>query len=188
MGLAAMFRQTTVALIAATCLTAGTAAMADSDPVAWTLATPSGDSVSFPGEQDGPVILLFWATWCPFCKALMPHLQSIAYEYHDDALTIYAIHFRDDDGDPVGFVKANGYDFEVLLDGGEVAAAYGVHATPGLLVFDRDNREVFDVYDAMDDFNSRYTLPEGLKNRQKAARKAPFWAAEIRKALDAATR
>jgi thiol-disulfide isomerase/thioredoxin len=134
------------------------------------------------------VILLFWATWCPFCKALMPHLQSIAYEYPDDALTIYAIHFRDDDGDPVGYMRANGFDFTVLLDGGEVAAAYGVHATPGLLVFDRDNRKVFDIYAAMEDFNSRYTLPEGLKNRQKAARKAPFWAAEIRKALDAATR
>jgi len=188
MGPAAMFRQIAFTLIAATGLTAGTAVMAADAPVSWTLETPTGNSVSFPDERDGPVILLFWATWCPFCKALMPHLQSIAYEFPDDALTIYAIHFRDDDGDPVGYMRANGFDFAVLLDGGEVAAAYGVHATPGLLVFDGNNRKVFDIYAAMEEFNARYTLPEGLKNRQKAARKAPFWAAEIRKALDTAAR
>ncbi|MGI9341459.1 MAG: TlpA family protein disulfide reductase [Gammaproteobacteria bacterium] len=183
-----MFRPIAFALIAATGLTAVGPAMAADAPVTWTLQTPAGASVSFPEAREGPVILLFWATWCPFCKALMPHLQSIVYEYPGDALTIYAIHFRDDDGDPVGYMRANGFDFTVLLDGGEVAAAYGVHATPGLLVFDRDNHKVFDIYDAMDEFNSTYTLPDGLKNRQKAARKAPFWAAEIRKALDAASR
>src|SRR3546814_9228256 len=31
-----------------------------------------------------PTVVLFWATWCPYCKALMPHLQSMLDEYGND--------------------------------------------------------------------------------------------------------
>ena len=156
---------------------AGTAAPA------WSLQTPSGEIVSFPHEHDGPVILLFWASWCPYCKALMPHLQSMRYEYADDSLTIYAINFRDD-GDPLAYMQKQGFDFTLLLDGGDVAAAYDVHATPGLLIFDRENRVVLDLYDVMEDYNRMVILSDELNHGQKAARKAPWWAAQIRLALD----
>jgi len=152
--------------------------------VNWSLATPTGETVRFPHPHDEPVILMFWASWCPFCKALMPHLQSLLYEYPDDGLTIYAINFRDD-GDPVAFMQARGYEFNLLVDGGDVAADYAIHATPGLLIFDRNNQLVLNLYDVMTDSNEEMTLPTNLSARQKAARKAPYWAAEIRRALDA---
>ncbi len=113
----------------------------------------------------------------------MPHLQSLADEYPDEALTIYAINFRED-GDPTAFMESEGYDFTLLLEGGEVATAYGVHATPGLLIFDEDNRLVLNLYDVMERYNAQFTLADDLSYRQKAARKAPWWAARIREALD----
>ena len=47
----------------------------------WTLTSADGVPVTL-GEAvvEQPVILFFWATWCPYCKARMPHLQSIRLE------------------------------------------------------------------------------------------------------------
>ena len=66
----------------------------------WTLASAEGDSVRLSDEvQEQAVVLLFWATWCPYCKALMPHLQSLRLE-HGDSIKILAINFKDKDGVP----------------------------------------------------------------------------------------
>ena len=148
----------------------------------WTLQSASGETVTLSevvAEQ--PVIVLFWATWCPYCKALMPHLQSLRLEYGDE-IRVLAVHFRDDDGDPIAYMKNAGYDFTVLPDGGEVAKLNEVWGTPGLLIIDRDMVVRF----------NRYELPkldlsaagESPKHSKKAAYQAPYWAAELRKALD----
>ena len=61
-------------------------------------------------------------------------------------------------------------------DGGEFAKAYGVDATPGLLIFDKDDRLVLNLYDMIEEYNQMVTLPDDLSFKQKAAR--------IRRALD----
>ena len=148
----------------------------------WTLQSISGETVTLSEvAAEQPVIVLFWATWCPYCKALMPHLQSIRLEYGDE-VRVLAVHFRDDDGDPVAYMENAGYDFTVLPDGDEVAKLNGAWGTPGLLIIDGDMLIRFD----------RYELPkfdlsaagESPKHSKKAAYLAPYWAAELRKALD----
>ncbi len=145
------------------------------------LESPDGLEISLSevaGER--PTILFFWASWCPYCKALMPHLQSILLEY-GDSVTILAINFRDD-GDSVAFVEHAGYDFTVLPNGDEVAALYGVYATPGVIIVDQDLTIRFNLYalpsrdPPMEDASSSHA--------RKAAYRAPFWAAEIRKSID----
>ncbi|MCH7538346.1 MAG: redoxin domain-containing protein, partial [Proteobacteria bacterium] len=50
----------------------------------WTLSTPNGQAINLADEAEKQtVVLFFWVTWCPYCKALMPHLQSIRIEYGD---------------------------------------------------------------------------------------------------------
>ncbi len=148
----------------------------------WTLQTPDGDAVTLSkAVADRPVILLFWATWCPYCKALMPHLQSIALEY-GERIEIFAIHFRDDMGDPVAFIRDAGYDFTLLTDGNEVAEQNGIWGTPGVLVVDTDRRVRFDLYAL-----PKREFPGGgaaSSHSEKAALRAPYWAAELRKRLD----
>ena len=128
-----------------------------------------------------PVVLLFWATWCPYCKALMPHIQSIRLE-HGDEVRVLAVHFRDDKGDPAAFIENAGYDFTVLRNGNDTAKLYDVWGTPGLLIIDRDRHIRFNLYDL-----PKHEFPAGeedLSHSQKAAYRAPYWAAEIRKTLD----
>lgn len=145
----------------------------------WSLASSSGADVRLNEEiEEQPVVLFFWATWCPYCKALMPHLQSIRLEY-GDRIKILAINIKDD-GDPVAFIENAGYDFTVLPAGDAVADLYQVYGTPGLIVVDRQGRMRFDLRDVP-------RLPEASRksgHQARAAILAPYWASQLRTSLD----
>jgi len=147
----------------------------------WSLTTADNQVVRLSDvAQQQTTVLLFWATWCPYCKALMPHLQSIRLEYGDD-VEILAINIFED-GDPVSFMQKSGYDFTLLLNGDEVADDYGVTGTPAVFVLDHDRRIHFDLSKL-----PRLEPPDSGEppgHSRKAAFRAPFWAAEISKSLD----
>jgi len=110
----------------------------------WELVSSEGQTIRLSDEvKQQTTVLFFWATWCPYCKALMTHLQSMQLEYGED-IKILAINFREDD-DPVAFIENAGYDFTVLPGGDEVAAAYGIKGTPGLIIVDSGLRKNIDT-------------------------------------------
>lgn len=148
----------------------------------WTLQSQNGEIVTLSeAVSEQPVIVLFWATWCPYCKALMPHIQSIRLEYGDE-IKVLAIHFRDDKGDPVAYIENAGYDFTLLPDGDYVAKLNDVWGTPGLMIIDRDKFIRYDLYALPKlDLSAAGKSPAHSK---KAAHLAPYWAAELRKSLD----
>ncbi len=148
----------------------------------WRLATGDGSSIRLSQEvKEQPVVLLFWATWCPYCKALMPHIQSMRLEY-GDKVKILAIQINDKK-DAVAFIDDAGYDFTVFPHGDDVAELYEIHGTPGVILVDEDQLMQFDLRAL-----PRPEIPatdEKLSHGKKAAYLAPYWAAELRKALDA---
>ena len=148
----------------------------------WTLQSASGEAVTLSEvAAQQPVIVLYWATWCPYCKALMPHIQSVRLEYGDE-IRVLAVHFRDDKGDPVAFIERAGYDFTLLPDGDEVAKLSGVWGTPGLMIIDSERIIRFDLYSLPQlDLSAAGEPPA---HRKRAAYLAPYWAAELRKSLD----
>jgi cytochrome c biogenesis protein CcmG/thiol:disulfide interchange protein DsbE len=147
----------------------------------WSLESADGEVIRLSEEvSNQTTVLLFWATWCPYCKALMPHLQSIRLEYGDD-VRILAINFREK-GDPVGFIREAGYDFTILPDGDDVATAYEVWGTPGLIVVDAEQRIRFDLR-ALPRIQPPAEIESASRSAQ-AAYLAPYWAAELRKAID----
>jgi thiol-disulfide isomerase/thioredoxin len=148
----------------------------------WTLNTADGQPVNLQAiAKEQTTVILFWATWCPYCKALMPHLQSIRLEY-GESVRILAVSIKED-GDPVEFVTSAGYDFTVLPDGDAVADLYDVRGTPGVFVIDQERAIRFDLRKL-----PRIEPPDigkSASNSRKAAFRAPYWAAEIRKSIDA---
>jgi len=156
------------------------AALAEDIPApGFTLPDTNGEPVTLPRAHRGVDIYYFWASWCPYCKTLMPHLQSMRIEY-GDAVTVYALNIRDEEM-PEVFMLEHGYDFVLIPEADPVMEPYGVLATPALFLVDGRGKIRFNLYDMVFNDNSEY---ETLTQGQKAGRRAPYWAAEIRRQID----
>ncbi|MCF6299647.1 MAG: redoxin domain-containing protein [Proteobacteria bacterium] len=147
----------------------------------WVLTDTNGVKHHFPTDaKNKTTVIFFWATWCPYCKRLMPHIQSVLYQYQEQLdLQIYAMNINED-ADPLEYLTENGYDFLLFPKAEAVAKHYGIKGTPGLFVFDRKGKLQYDLRKVQ----SEHLLKEKhLPHWQKAAKKAPYWAAELRKTL-----
>jgi len=96
---------------------------------AFTLAKADGEEITLPRSHDGVDIYLFWASWCPYCKALMLQLEDMLVEY-DEGLTIYALNIRDDE-DPVKFMDERSYDFVLVPEADSIMELYEYKTNKG---------------------------------------------------------
>ncbi len=86
----------------------------------------------------GKVVLVnFWATWCPPCRAEIPDLEGLARRYGPHGLVILGI----DDEAPakiLPYVRQAGVNYPVLLDPGDrVHRLYSVEGIPMSFLYDR---------------------------------------------------
>jgi len=100
-----------------------------SDGSEWRLADHAGK----------PKLVMFWATWCPYCRKLMPGIAGLHEEFEGRGLEVVAVNFRDD-GDTDAYAREMGLDFDIVLDGDALAAQAGVTGTPTVFVLDGDDR------------------------------------------------
>jgi len=98
----------------------------------WTLQSQSGASVTLSEvAAEQPVIVLFWATWCPYCKKLQPGLESLYQDFKSDGLALVGISILEKEGAaPQKELEARGHSFITALNGETVAEWYGVQGTP----------------------------------------------------------
>lgn len=65
-------------------------------------------------EQRGKVVVvIFWATWCPYCKADMPRLQKLYETYRKRGLTVLAISIDDSAREVRAYLKGKHFTFPV---------------------------------------------------------------------------
>ncbi|MFT4583788.1 MAG: cytochrome c biogenesis protein CcmG/thiol:disulfide interchange protein DsbE [Gammaproteobacteria bacterium] len=109
----------------------------------WTLNDPSGSIVDFHRESaERPAVLLFWATWCPYCRALMPHLEKVRRDYATKGVDFYALNVWED-SDPVAYLSEHDHGFRLLLNADSVAKDYGIKGSPGLVVVNQAKNIVY---------------------------------------------
>ena len=118
-------------LLLLTCLNPIPAFAADEAAPAFTLKDATGEQVSLADYAGKPVILHFWASWCPYCKSVQPGLEALAAEYASREMVLVGINFREEKGvDPQQVLEDRGLHFRTLVHGEEVSRAYGVRGTP----------------------------------------------------------
>ncbi|MEI6779060.1 MAG: TlpA disulfide reductase family protein [Chloroflexales bacterium] len=101
------------------------------------LSTPDGTPVSLAGLRGHVVLVNFWATWCPPCRAEMPAIQAAYARYQGQGFTVVAVTANETPANVTSFFKERGLGFPALLDDGRVHTAYRASGLPSSFFIDR---------------------------------------------------
>lgn len=100
-----------------------------------------GKSVSLDDYKGKPLVLNFWAPWCPPCREEAPMLQQTYEKYKGKDIEFLMISIRDTDENVVNFMKENNLSFPVGLDTEAVLTTrYSVSGIPTTFFIDRDGK------------------------------------------------
>jgi thiol-disulfide isomerase/thioredoxin len=109
------------------------------------MKTVDGKSVNFPADYKGKVVLLdFWATWCPPCRAELPNVVAAYQKYHDKGFDVLSVSLDEPRQGPafLQFVHDHDMTWPQIYDGqywqAAVAVEYGVDAIPCPVLVDGD--------------------------------------------------
>ncbi|MFU8826426.1 MAG: TlpA family protein disulfide reductase [Brevefilum sp.] len=95
-----------------------------------------GEAVSLSDFAGSPMLVNFWATWCPPCVEEMPLIEDYAERYRGD-LVVLAINAGEDEGVVRDFVTRNRLGLRVLLDPtGTASRHFRIYGFPTTLFYD----------------------------------------------------
>ncbi len=97
----------------------------------FTLQSLDGSMVSLADFEGKPVMINFWATWCPPCRAEMPDMEAFYTNYEIDILAVNLTTTEYSANDVEEFVDNLGLSFPILLDqSGDVTSLYRIQPLP----------------------------------------------------------
>lgn len=82
-------------------------------------------------NQEHPVLLVFWASWCPSCVDEIPVLNEWQEAYQEHGLRILSVNVRESSQEVADFIKRYPVKYPVLMDSeGAVANRYALSGLP----------------------------------------------------------
>lgn len=119
------------------------------------LTTLAGETVKLSDYQGKKVVLNLWATWCPPCKAEMPHMQNFYENNKENGIEILAVNLTNMDKgrkNIENFVKEYGLTFEIPLDeDGSIGMQYQAFSIPTSYIIDSDGIIIKKIVGPMDE-------------------------------------
>jgi peroxiredoxin/outer membrane lipoprotein-sorting protein len=106
------------------------------------LKTLEGETMRLSDLRGRPVLLSFWASWCPPCRRELPELSALNQEYKEKGLVVFGVN-DEGRGTARKFADLAELSFLTLDDSGRKAhRLYRVYSIPSLFLIDRDGRVV----------------------------------------------
>jgi thiol-disulfide isomerase/thioredoxin len=90
--------------------------------------------------KDKPILIHFWATWCPTCKLEASNIQKLSQHY--EVLTIAVK--SGSDSEIQKYLQDNGFTFHVLNDtSGFISGQFNIAAFPTTFIYDKNKNMLF---------------------------------------------
>ena len=94
--------------------------------------TVQGDHFDL-ATAEGPILVHFWATWCPVCRLELGNIDALYPDY--GVITVAMMSGAD--GEILQYLRDKGVDFPVISDpSGSIAHTWGVSGVPASFVLD----------------------------------------------------
>ncbi len=143
--------------------TTETGAAEEYDPAPdFTIYNKEGKAVKLSDMKGTPVVLNFWASWCPPCKAEMPEFDEIAKEYAGKVefmMVNLTDGVQETQEKAQAFIDTMGYTFPVYFDkDSDAAYKYGIQSIPTTIFIDANGNLVAGATGAIDGETLRYGI------------------------------
>jgi cytochrome c biogenesis protein CcmG, thiol:disulfide interchange protein DsbE len=98
-----------------------------------------GNEVALSDFRGQVVLINFWATWCPPCRAEMPEMEMVYRSNRDDGFEILGVDQREDIELVRSFIDERGFSWVFVLDEDfDVSREYAAYSIPRSILVDRD--------------------------------------------------
>jgi thiol-disulfide isomerase/thioredoxin len=98
------------------------------------------DGSEFTIQKDKPVLIHFWATWCPICKLEAPNIETISKDYQVITIATQS----GSDTELLQYIQKNNLDFKVMNDeSGYYANSFNIKGYPTTFIYDKDGHHKF---------------------------------------------
>ncbi len=107
------------------------------------LTTFKGTTISLQDLRGKPVVINFWASWCPPCRIEAPLIERTWRAYKDRGLIFLGVNIQDRKQDALNYIR----EFAVTYPNGpdptgEISIDYGVSGLPVTFFVSRDGEVV----------------------------------------------
>ncbi len=98
-------------------------------------------------KMRGKVVLIdFWATWCPPCRAEVPDVVATYKKYHDKGFDVLGISLDQDKDALMSFTKENGMVWPQAFDGkgwdSSISSSFGITEIPTMWLVGKDGKVI----------------------------------------------
>ena len=93
----------------------------------------SGKTISLTDRKGKPVLVHFWASWCPVCRLEEESINAISQDHEVISIAMQS----GNDMEVAAYMKENNLHFPAIIDEhGELAKQFGVRGVPSSFIID----------------------------------------------------
>ena len=102
-----------------------------------------GGFFSLDDHKGSPLIINFWASWCPPCREETPDIEEIWKTHEDQGLVVVGVNVQDTEKEAEKYLSEFAVTFPNILDeDGKITVDYGVTGLPVTFFVSREGRVV----------------------------------------------
>ena len=105
-----------------------------------TVPMVNGDTFQTQNYHDTPIMIHFWATWCPTCKLEISNFNTLAKKYNLITIAVQSGSNKELES----FMQERDLDFPLINDRqGVLAQKFSINAYPTTLIFNKEGKVAF---------------------------------------------
>lgn len=108
-------------------------------PIDFTLPDLDGNDVRLSSFKGNVVLVDFWATWCPPCRAEIPHLITLYETYKGKGFVVLGVGL-DGEKELKDYAEEHSITYPILIGTKDLSQKYGITGIPTTYLIDKKGK------------------------------------------------